>query len=135
MTAFGHGLSYTAFDYSQATLSGSLSAGSIRVQVKIANRGGVAGREVVQVYVRTPVSSSAVKTLEGFAKTGLLAPGDSETVAVVLPRRSFSYWDTERDSWVIQPGPYVVELAKSAEETIVSVEHQVETESTWQGLN
>lgn len=107
------------------------------MSLTVKNIGSHAGREVVQIYVSAPTSSSitrAVKSLEGFAKTAILQPGQSENIAIVLPRRSFAYWSEERKSWVVEQGTYSVQVAKSSSEVVASVDYPVSSEQAWVGL-
>lgn len=131
--AFGHGLSYTSFEYSQAEVHGSLDESDLSAQVKVTNTGATAGREVVQIYVQSPDSTAAVRTLEGFAKTSLLQPGVSQVVSVALSRRSFSKWDTSSNSWKVQAGTYDLAVAKSAEQVIANLQHSI-AGMQWTGL-
>jgi len=97
--AFGHGLSYTSFDYS------NLRATPTSVTVKVSNTGDVAGSETVQVYagkLPAPVET-APKALAGFAKIDL-EPGQSQDVTIPLARESMSYWDVGKDAWVAATG-------------------------------
>ena len=76
---FGHGLSYTTFDY------GDLAADETSVRVTVTNTGTVAGSEVVQVYVRDPEASvlRPTRELKAFGKVSL-APGESRTLSFEL---------------------------------------------------
>lgn len=93
--AFGHGLSYTTFDYSDITLSApSFSGnGSLTASVKVTNTGAVAGTETVQLYIRDLVGSVTrpVKQLKDFARVTLEA-GASEEVTFTLDRETLSFW-------------------------------------------
>lgn len=93
--AFGHGLSYTSFDYSDITLSApSFSGdGSLTATVTVTNTGSVAGTETVQLYIRDLVGSVTrpVKQLKDFARV-TLAPGAAETVTFTIGREMLSFW-------------------------------------------
>lgn len=92
---FGYGLSYTSFEYSELAKGKTLKDGSIAFTVRVTNTGSVAGREAVQLYVSKPAldgSCACVRTegrpakeLCAFAKTGVLKPGQSEVVKLVVP--------------------------------------------------
>lgn len=135
---FGHGLSYTTFAYSDVRLEGFVVDNTkATLQIKVTNTGCREGREVVQVYVSGPGSSKIerpAKSLEGFAKTTHLQPGQSETIAIDLGRRSFAYWSTEQDVWVVEPGSYMVHVAKSSLDIVASKELVFDTEQRWVGL-
>jgi beta-glucosidase len=95
---FGHGLSYTTFDY------GAASAGAcddeLCVKLQITNSGSAAGKTVVQLYLEFPEEAQhPAALLKGFAKTGVLQPGDSEEVSILLSDRySLTYW--ENGQWI-----------------------------------
>ena len=99
---FGHGLSYTAFEYAGLTLSStSLESGaSLDLSLTLRNSGAVSGAEVVQVYVR-PLGSSVHRPdreLRAFAKQHL-APSEQATLRFTLPPRAFAYYDTIASDW------------------------------------
>ena len=113
---FGHGLSYTSFEYSnlQVAKDGSL------VSVTVTNTGSVGGKEVVQLYVAPPPSDvrRPVRELRGFTKVWL-EPGASTRVELALSSRAFSYWDVESSNWVVSAGEYAVQIARSAHEIVL----------------
>ena len=116
---FGHGLSYTSFDYSDlnARVSGRVEAGDLAVEVtcRIANTGSRRGKEVVQVYVGDPEASVArpPRELKAFAKVDLDA-GDSETLTFHLEARDFSYWSSTARDWVLEPGEFTLAIGASS---------------------
>ena len=93
--AFGHGLSYTSFDYSDITLSAPSFAGdgSLTASVTVTNTGAVAGTETVQLYIRDIVGSVTrpVKQLKDFTRV-TLGPGASETVSFTIGKETLSFW-------------------------------------------
>lgn len=109
---FGHGLSYTTFEYSDAAVE---SDGDLTVQVTVTNTGGRAGAEVVQVYAGAPGSSvaRAPRELKGFTKVRLDS-GESQRVAVSIRRDDLAYWDTRVDSWVVEGGTYSIDIGASS---------------------
>ncbi len=115
--AFGHGLSYTSFRYSnmKVTVTGNRSA---TLSVRVTNTGKVAGAEVVQVYVRDLVSSlpRPDKELKAFDKVDL-APGQSRTLTFRLGEEAFRFYDDTKGKWVVEPGDFQV-LAGSASDDI-----------------
>jgi beta-glucosidase len=116
---FGHGLSYTTFDY--ADLSLGSSADGITVRVSVTNTGPVAGREVVQAYVGLPRSavSRPPRELKGFASVDL-APGESASVSLLLRREDLAYWDRRVDQFVVEGGSYTVSVGASSRDIRVS---------------
>lgn len=117
---FGFGLSYTEFSYSKPKISKSGDKYVIATTIK--NTGNVAGSEVVQLYVKAPVDASiAVKPeseLKAFAKTKLLAPGESETVRLSFSERDIASFDEAASAWSTAKGTYIVQLRKSADPKI-----------------
>lgn len=108
---FGYGLSYTSFSR-KAELS-ELGADGCRIRAEVANRGGYAGKEVVQVYVEAPQGAlgKPARVLAGFAKTGELAPGVGEVLYLDIPKRAFASYDDSgvtghRSAWVLEAGEY-----------------------------
>jgi beta-glucosidase len=108
---FGHGLSYTSFDYSNA----SVGAGDdgVVVSVDVANTGSRAGREVVQVYVRHPDAGTSRpdRELKGFAVVDVPA-GTTARAEVALPRSAFARWAV--DGWTVAPGGYDIYIGSSS---------------------
>ncbi|KAH7136943.1 glycoside hydrolase superfamily [Dactylonectria estremocensis] len=92
---FGHGLSFTTFEFSGARLDKSTygTKGNVKVTVKISNTGKVDGQEVAQVYFRQKVAplSLPVKRLVGFSKV-LVSAGSSKTVEINIPVQELGYW-------------------------------------------
>jgi beta-glucosidase len=119
--AFGYGLSYTEFDYSGLTLSAAQFTRDLVVSVTVTNSGDTPGREVVQVYVSAPgeAMDKPERELRAFAKTGLLQPGERETVSVSLTGRDLASFDTDRAAWVAEPGTYTVKIGASAVTTLL----------------
>lgn len=114
---FGHGLSYTRFEFAAAHLSSSSigSDGETTVKVSVTNTGDRAGAEVVQVYVRRPKSTIARpdKELRGFAKVHLDA-GETREVAIRLGPRAFAHYDVQRADWEIEAGDFEILVGRSS---------------------
>lgn len=123
---FGFGLSYTTFALSDpdVTLSGTVQGADLaaRVEVTVTNQGSLDGAEVVQVYVRDIESSvqRPVRELRGFAKVWLSA-GSSQRVGIDLDQRAFSYWSDLLHRWVVEPGEFAIEVARSSREIVEAV--------------
>jgi|GEM_PF-666558 len=116
---FGHGLSYTTFDFSNAALSKATfdsATDEITASVKIANTGSRAGKEVAQFYIGAPgfTMVKPVKELKGYDKTKELAPGESQTLSVKFNAMSLASYDEQRGLWVIEPGTYNVYFSNSS---------------------
>jgi beta-glucosidase len=116
---FGHGLSYTTFDYRdlEVTQAGSDDTGDLVVSVActVVNTGARGGREVVQLYVGDPAARVArpPRELKAFAKVDL-APGEQRRVTLTLTSRAFSYWSTAHRRWVMEPGDFQIEVGASS---------------------
>jgi beta-glucosidase len=114
---FGFGLSYTTFEYGDLQLSHSTMTDSetLRVSLKIKNTGQVAGKEVVQLYVRD-VESRLVrpeKELKAFAKVAL-EPGEEREVCFELSGRDFAYYDSASRAWYIESGDFEILIGSSS---------------------
>ena len=111
---FGYGLSYTLFEYSDVTLSGTEmdANGSITATVTVSNKGKVVGEEVVQLYLRDKVGSVSrpVKQLKGFEKISL-KPGESQTISFKINEEMLRFWradmtyGSEKGEFVVMIGP------------------------------
>jgi beta-glucosidase len=110
---FGHGLSYTTFTYSDASVT--TDATGLTVRVTVTNTGAHDGAEVVQVYTSLPGSAvaRAPRELKGFAKV-TLAAGETRSVGVHVRREDLAYWDTRVDRWVVEGGEYTVDVGASS---------------------
>ncbi|WP_334148466.1 glycoside hydrolase family 3 C-terminal domain-containing protein [Microbacterium sp.] len=118
---FGHGLSYTTFEYGTATAA-VRADGDIDVQVELTNTGDRDGREIVQVYV-APVASNvqrAPRELKAFSSVALAA-GETRTVELVVRREDLAYWDVRVDRWVVEGGEYTIDVAASSRDIRSSV--------------
>jgi len=110
---FGHGLSYTTFAYTDASVTADASG--LTVTVAVTNTGDRDGAEVVQVYTSLPGSTvvRAPRELKGFAKVALAA-GASREVEVHVRREDLAYWDIRVDRWLVEGGSYTVEVGASS---------------------
>gem|GEM_PF-1740153 len=115
---FGHGLSYTEFEYSNLKLSADAvkESDKLTVSVDIKNVGEVTGKAVAQIYVKNlenPKTDRVVRELKGFEKVEL-NPGETKTVTVTLDSRAFAYWNTELHDWFVESGEYGIEVGASS---------------------
>jgi beta-glucosidase len=118
---FGHGLSYTTFDYRNLRTNIAAGGGGAQLQVRVAvrNTGTVAGTETVQVYVGnlpTRRVESARKALAGW-ETVTLQPGERKQVTITLSPESVSYWDVDNDRWQTPRGNIPVYVGSSSTDT------------------
>jgi beta-glucosidase len=113
---FGHGLSYTTFEYSDLQAPARVQAGeTFEVSVTVANTGDRAGQEVVQLYVADVVAAMArpPQELKGFAKVDL-APGERQTLTFQLDPRALSFYDPHQRRWIAEPGVFQVLVGSSS---------------------
>ena len=121
---FGHGLSYTTFEYTD--LSVSVQADGLTVRVSVVNTGTRAGREVVQVYAGLPGSRVArpPRWLAGFTDV-TLAPGELREVQIDVARDELGYWDVQAGRRMVEAGDYTVTVGASSRDlrlhTVVGV--------------
>ena len=114
---FGHGLSYTTFEYGHLRLDAeSIEPGDeITVTVELTNTGARAGQEVVQLYVRDEQACvpRPEKELKALAKLAL-EPGETRAVTLTLGMRALAFFDEGRAAWVAEPGTYEVLVGSSS---------------------
>jgi beta-glucosidase len=115
--AFGHGLSYTRFEYTGLKLTRGRGGDDpfVRVEFEVANAGRRAGAEVAQVYVREerPRLPRPFKELKGFVKVFLKA-GEKRRLSVTLPASAFSFYDPARGGWVSEAGDFQITVGASS---------------------
>ena len=116
MFAFGHGLSYTTFEYGEASMRGR------KVSVSVKNTGKVAGAEVVQLYISDPEASveRPAKELKGFKKV-FLQPGEATTVTFEIPDSALSFFDAEQHKWVLEPGEFIAHIGSASDDIRTSI--------------
>lgn len=114
---FGHGLSYTAFEYSDLKLdkSSMKESGKIVASVEVSNVGNCYGGEIVQLYISDNESSVArpVRELKGFKKV-FLEPGKKSLVEFEIDRSALAYFDTEKHDWVAEKGTFTAYVGASS---------------------
>ena len=125
--AFGHGLSYTSFDFSDLAVEALPQAGmikeeadlekpAVKVSVKVTNTGSAAGAEVVQCYVSDTECSveRPVKELKAFGKV-FLEPGETKTVELFVNNRGLAFYDVESKAFVVEAGEFVFHVGSSSD--------------------
>ncbi len=123
--AFGHGLSYTRFGYSPLQLDRTDFDGALQLRLTVTNQGSAAGREVVQLYVSPPAAAAtsppaAAATsrpaleLRAFAKTPLLAPGQSTEVVFSLTARDLAVFEPTCRCWRVAAGSHALQVGASS---------------------
>lgn len=128
---FGHGLSYTTFAYENAAIAHA--GGKYTVTVDVVNTGKQAGRNVVELYVAAPKSKQLdkpVKELKDFAKTGLLQPGQRETVTLTVNAADLASFNEKASAWVVDAGTYDFQISSSATQVEKTLQAQVKASKT-----
>ena len=135
---FGHGLSYTKFKYSNLRLSAKKVSpdDALKVKVDVSNTGKVAGKEIVQLYVRDVTSTFArpEKELKAFEKIEL-KPGQKKTVTFALDREAFWYFDTARNGWSTEAGEFEILVGASSRDIRLKETLQVEAPGEVESLD
>ncbi|MND68635.1 Thermostable beta-glucosidase B [compost metagenome] len=115
--SFGHGLSYTTFEYGKVTADKKeLTADDkITFTVNVKNTGTREGSEVVQLYISDLKSSlpRPVKELKGFEKVSL-KPGETKTVTITVDKAALSFFDDKKHEWVAEPGDFEALIGASS---------------------
>ncbi|MFC9415145.1 glycoside hydrolase family 3 C-terminal domain-containing protein [Bacillus mobilis] len=120
--SFGFGLSYTDFEYSNLSIDKKeiKDTDTVSVRVNVKNTGSIAGKEIVQLYIKD-VESSMIrpeKELKGFEKVEL-QPGEEKTVSFILNKRSFAYYNVEWKDWHVETGEFEILVGKSSKEIVL----------------
>ncbi len=115
--SFGHGLSYTTFQYGKVTADAKTitAADKITFTVKVKNTGTKDGSEIVQLYI-TDLKSSLprpIKELKGFEKVNLKA-GEEKTVSITVDKAALSFFDPVKHDWVAEPGDFEALIGASS---------------------
>ena len=121
---FGHGLSYTNFEYSN--FNAAQSEDNFTVTLTVKNTGTVAGREVVQIYGQKPYISGGLEKssieLMGYKKTASLAPNDSENVEIIIRKEQFkSYDNLTNKTYILDAGDYYLSTGKNAHDALNNI--------------
>ena len=113
---FGYGLSYTRFDYGRIKRSSPSFKGPVTAAVTVTNTGPVAGREIVELYISAPAhkTDKPESELRAFAKTKLLAPGQSETLKFVIQAADLASFDSKDSCWIAESGTYTIKIGASS---------------------
>ena len=122
---FGHGLSYTAFEYSGLTLDQTAveEGAPVTASVTVTNTGSCAGKAVVQLYIAPEKVEMIrpVRELKDFVKVDL-RPGESKTVTFTLGLRAFAHWNPRVHAWRTESGKYKVQIGRSAHDIALEAE-------------
>ncbi|WP_112179866.1 beta-glucosidase [Paraliobacillus zengyii] len=120
---FGYGLSYTSFEYNNLKINNKeiQDTDTMTVSVTVKNSGQMAGKEVVQLYVKDKQSTVVrpEKELKGFEKVDL-KPGEEKTVTITLDKRAFAYYNVELQDWHVESGEFEILVGKSSREIVLT---------------
>lgn len=126
---FGHGLSYTEFEYAELKLDKNSMADTetLTVSCKVRNNGSRRGKEVIQLYIADKESSVGrpIRELKGFEKVEL-EPGQETEVFFTLDKRSFAYYEPQIHDWFVESGVFVVEIGASSRDIRLAAEMKVQ---------
>lgn len=121
--AFGHGLSYTQFEYIKATTDKEIyhPHDTIQVAVRLKNAGKISGKEVVQVYMRDVVSSvmTPVKQLKGFSKLEIL-PGQTQETTIKIPVHEL-YLTDDWGNRYLEPGKFELQVGTASDDILFNL--------------
>jgi beta-glucosidase len=126
---FGHGLSYTNFEYSDIKLSADKIGKdeNIEISCTIKNTGKYKGDEVVQLYLHDMEASVKVpiRQLKRFKRI-TLKPGEKKTVTFSLPASELSFYDIETNDFIVEPGEFEIQIGSSSQDIRLSEKFRVE---------
>jgi beta-glucosidase-like glycosyl hydrolase len=128
---FGYGLSYTTFKYSGAQVTPKTvnANGAVHVSFNVTNTGTTPGSTVAQLYVATPFSVPGVelpaKRLEGFQKTAVLNPGQTQHISLAVKVSDLSFWDESKLKQVVYDGSYQFQVGPDSANIVASPQAQV----------
>jgi beta-glucosidase len=128
---FGHGLSYTKFEYSNLRIHDkafSMTDG-LGISMDVKNIGDRCGKEVTQVYVRAlqPRKTRPEKELKAFAKV-FLEPGETKSINFSLDREAFWFYDPEIKGWIVDPGEFEILIGASSRDIRLSKQVRIDPE-------
>ena len=121
---FGHGLSYSEFEYSDLSVEAKEKGAAVSFTVK--NVGNVAAKETAQVYIGDPECSVArpPKELRGFQKVELKA-GESKQISLEITERDLSFFDEQTDDWKLENGRFTVFVGSSSRDIRLTGEFEI----------
>jgi len=115
--AFGHGLSYTTFEYGKATTDKANYSENdvVKLTFNLKNTGNISGAEATQVYI-SDVNSTVLrplKELKAFSKV-VLNPAESKQVEVNLPIKDWAFFNDKTQKWEVEPGKFIIQVGTSS---------------------
>lgn len=129
--SFGHGMSYTTFEYSQPVVSSrSIKGGeTLNISLTVKNTGEIAGKETIQLYIGDVKCTvlRPLKELKGFQKVEL-KPGEEKSVSFTIEAKDLSFFDEKTREWVAEPGTFKAYIASSVSDIRSVVEFKYRKE-------
>ena len=128
---FGFGLSYTTFSYSKPVVKATNDG--FTATITVTNTGKVAGKEAVELYVSAPAGGMVKpeKELKAFAKTGLLQPGQSQTLTLNVSNYEIASFNQAANRWEAAAGSYSVKFATSSDKVLATALYKLAKLQTW----
>lgn len=127
--AFGHGLSYTQFDFGKVQTDKKKYAknDSVKLTLSLTNSGKVDGAEVVQVYMSEPKATvlRPAKELKGFQKV-FLTKGQTKAVEIKLPVSDWAFYDDKTRTWVVNSGEYIIHVGSASDNILRQISVMVD---------
>jgi len=125
MYPFGHGLSYTNFEY--RGIVANVLENEIEISLTVKNVGDYDGSEVVQIYVGDPVSvvKKPIKELKAFKKI-FIKKGEEQKISFRLEKSAFAYYNTSLHSWVVENGIYDIYAGASSQDIRLTTSVQID---------
>jgi beta-glucosidase len=132
--AFGHGLSYSQFDYSELKTSSAkvMSDGQVKVEVAVKNSGKLDGDEVVQLYLHNSEASAKRprQQLAGFQRV-MLKAGEERAISFNVNPKQLAYWDSTRNRWALNPGTVDVMVGSASDDIRQKGRFEVTSAGYW----
>lgn len=127
---FGHGLSYSSFEYSGFKLSANENSNTVTAEIDIKNSSETDGDEVVQIYFRAESSriKRPVKQLCGFKRIHIPS-GETVHIKLDIPKSELQFWDVSREKFCLETGDYTFMAGASSEDIRETVKLHIEGET------
>lgn len=132
--AFGHGLSYSAFNIGKPVLNDmdDDDETTFIISVPVTNTGDRIGSEVIQAYVHDVKSNvyRPIKELKAFGKISL-NPGETKNVNLSFDKNSFAFYNTETNKWTVEPGKFEILIGNSSDNISKKIPVKIDKAMTW----
>jgi beta-glucosidase len=130
-------LSYTTFSYTDLKVDSRKLRESIKLTLRVTNKGSTLGKEVVQLYISAPGNAmdKPVRELKKFAKTKLLKPQETELLTFFITADDLASFNVNKSSWVVEPGKYELQIGASSKNIKLVKEIIVEKDIVTEKVN